>query len=93
MIKVTPAPKGYQQLTALAAAKQATPPTGANYAIIRCTGADVRWRDDGIPPTATVGFPLAVGDELAYDSPTGLANLQFAQQSAGAEVSINYYGA
>lgn len=89
----SPTPKGYQQLTGLDTAKPVKPPVGASLAIIRCTGADVRWRDDGQAPTATVGYPLAVGDELQYDSQTGMFNLQFIQQNASAEVSVSFYGA
>jgi hypothetical protein len=88
-----PIPKGYQQLTGLNAVKQLTVPVGANYAVIRCTGQDIRWRDDGVAPTAGVGMPLAVGEELHYDAPTGLVNLRFIEQAASAEISINYYGA
>jgi len=85
-------PRGYQQLTGLSTAKPVVVPKGANYAMVRCTGGDVRWRDDGGVPTATVGYPLAAGDELRYDSRTGLAALQFVGQTADAEVSILYYG-
>jgi hypothetical protein len=87
-----PIPKGYQQLTQLSAVKTLTIPAGANYALIRCTGADVRWRDDGTAPTALAGYPLAVGEELQYDAVTGLANLRFIEQSASAEISVSYYG-
>jgi hypothetical protein len=87
-----PIPKGYQQLTGLAAVKGLNVPIGANFAIIRCTGADVRWRDDGVDPTAAVGYPLTVGDELKYDAVTGLPNLKFIEQAASAEVSVSYYG-
>lgn len=88
-----PVQKGYQQLTPLDTAKPVKPPAGASFAIIRCTGADVRWRDDGQAPTASTGYPLAVGEELHYDSQTGILNLQFIQQSASAEVSVLFYGA
>lgn len=91
MKPLTPIPKGYQQLTSLDTVKPVKAPAGTSFAIIRCTGADVRWRDDGQAPTASTGYPLAVGEELNYDSQTGILNLQFIQQAASAEVSISFY--
>lgn len=90
--KAPPVPRGYQQLTGLDTVKQLTLPVGANWAMIRCTGGDIRWRDDGTNPTAAVGYPLAVGEELIYDAVTGLPALRFIQQSTAAEVSIAYFG-
>ena len=87
-----PVPRGYQQLTGLDVAQALTLPPGANFALIRCTGGNVRWRDDGGVPTATTGQPLNVGEELTYDAVLGLPELRFIEQSATAEVSITYYG-
>jgi hypothetical protein len=60
------------------------------YAVIQNTGtASVRWRDDGIAPTATVGMVLAVGAELDYAGDIG--RLQFIQTAAGAQLEITLY--
>jgi hypothetical protein len=58
-------PLGYQQISAatLASATNLTVPTGAVLAIIRCETANVRWRDDGTAPTASVGMPMTPTDE------------------------------
>lgn len=87
-----PQPRGYEQLTGLNVVKQLTVPKGANWAMIRCTGAGIRWRDDGTNPTASVGYPLEPGEELIYDAVTGLPGLRFIQQEPTAEISISYYG-
>lgn len=51
----------------------------------------VRWRDDGIAPTATVGHPLAVGQELIYTG-NRASSLQFISQVAGAILNVNCFG-
>jgi len=83
-------PLGYQQITSLSAAQTLTVPAGAIYAIVMPEGQDVRWRDDGTAPTATVGYPLAVGNELELTSQ--LAVIQFVQTTASAKLNISYYG-
>jgi hypothetical protein len=57
--------------------------------MIRTEAQAVRYRDDGIAPTTTVGMPLAVGVSLQYTGP--LANVQFIQQTSGALLNILYY--
>jgi hypothetical protein len=52
----------------------------------------IRWRDDGTAPTATVGYPLAVGAELRYTG-QGISALQFISQTAGAIINVAVYGA
>ena len=46
-------------------------PAGALYALIQVdtggTNATIRWRDDGVAPTATVGFPLIPGVQFSYE--------------------------
>lgn len=50
----------------------------------------IRWRDDGVAPTAAVGYPLAAGVELVY---TGNPNsLQVISQIAGAKIDVVAYG-
>jgi hypothetical protein len=88
---------GYQQITSLSASTALTVPTvdpnGLNVkptiAIIVSETAGVRWRDDGVAPTGTVGMPLAAGVTLQYDG--DLSRIRFIQQSAGAILNISYY--
>lgn len=88
---------GYQQITSLSAAAALTVPqrdaTGANQkpvlALIVAEGAAVRWRDDGVDPTASVGMPLAVGVPFAYDG--DLSRIRFIQQAGTATLNVSYY--
>lgn len=50
----------------------------------------VRWRDDGVAPTAAIGYPLPVGAELSYTSRFP-QNLQIISQVAGAVLNIALY--
>jgi hypothetical protein len=88
---------GYQQITDLTASTALTvpikSPEGLNakpvLALIVAEGAPVRWRDDGIAPSATVGMPIAVGVPFQYDG--DLTKIRFIQQSANAILNISYY--
>lgn len=85
-------PAGYQQVTSITStAKGLTVPanTGANYAVIRVAGANLRWRDDGTAPTATVGVPLNIGEVLNYDG--NLAAVQFIAQAGTGSLDVSYY--
>lgn len=86
------APLGYQQIGAstLAAATPLTVPAGgAGLAIIIPDTAAVRWRDDGVAPSATVGMPLAAGAVLEY---TGdLLAIQFIAESGSPVLNVSYY--
>jgi hypothetical protein len=83
-------PVGYQQITSLSSATALTVPTGAQYALIVCEVANVRWRDDGSAPTASVGMLLATGSTLIYEV-GNLALIQFIQVSSGAILNVSYY--
>lgn len=80
---------GFQQLTSLSTSTALTVPGGATLAVIQAERADVRWRDDGTDPTATVGMWLPAGAELRYTG--ALAALRLIQASAGATVNVSYY--
>jgi hypothetical protein len=88
---------GYQQITNLSSSVgltiPATSPEGLNakpvFALIVAEGAPVRWRDDGVAPTTTVGMPIAVGVPLQYDG--DLSKIRFIQQSASGILNISYY--
>lgn len=86
-------PAGFEQITSLAGATALTVPTSkpdARIAVIQAIGQNVRWRDDGTAPSATVGMQLAAGNDILY---TGdLSAIQFIEEAASAELNITYYG-
>ncbi len=65
-------------------------PAGTALLLITPQTQAVRWRDDGTAPTATVGYPLAVGQELRYTG-RGQQNLRFISQTAGAIINVTAY--
>lgn len=88
---------GYQQITSLSSSTALTVPStdvnGLNcrpvIALITPEGQAVRWRDDNVAPTTTVGMPLAVGVTLQYDG--DLTMIRFIEQVGGAKLNISYY--
>lgn len=88
---------GYQQITSLGSATKLTVPQKdlaglagtPRIAIITAEAQAVRWRDDGVAPTATVGMPLAAGVTLQYDG--DLSQVQFIEQTGGAKLNVTYY--
>lgn len=82
---------GYQQVIGAAGATALTVPPGSQFCIITPEAQAIRWRDDGTNPTAAIGYPLAVGNELVYTG--NLATFRMIEQVAGTTVNICYYGA
>ena len=88
---------GYQQITGLSAATGLTVPLQdvqglgcrPTIAIITPETQAVRWRDDGVAPTAAVGMPLAAGVTLQYDG--DLTKILFFEQVASAKLNVTYY--
>jgi len=88
---------GYQQITTLSSATGLTVPSvdvnglscRPSIALITPEGQAVRWRDDNVNPSATVGMPLAVGVTLQYDG--DLTQIKFIEQVGGAKLNISYY--
>lgn len=81
---------GYVQITAAAATALAIP---AGTILIRIVpeAQAVRWRDDGVDPTAAIGQPLAVGAELVYVG-AQMAALKFIEQAASTKINVTFYG-
>ena len=88
-LKSTTSCLGYQQITSLSSAQALTVPRGATRALIAPLTQTVRWRDDGVAPTASVGMPAAAGTYLSYDG--DLNRIRFFEASASAELNITYY--
>lgn len=89
-LKNTSSCLGYQQINSLSAATGLTVPATATYAIIQCETQNVRWRDDGTDPTASVGMMLNVNpDVLIYDG--NLRGIKFIEVAASAKLNVSYY--
>ena len=81
---------GYQQITSLSASVSLTVPTGARVALIQAETQNVRWRDDGTDPTATVGMLLATtSDGFWYNG--NLAEIEFIEVTTSAKLNVSYY--
>jgi hypothetical protein len=96
-LKAITSTMGYQQITSLSSASKLTVPARdlnglagtPRIAIITPETQAVRWRDDGVAPTTSVGMPLAAGVTLQYDG--DLSQIQFIEQAASAKLNITYY--
>lgn len=87
-------PLGYCQLTSIDAAAALSAcsggiPTGATSAIITAEAQAVRYRDDAVNPTATVGMPVAVGAPFFYAGT--LSKVRVISQTGGAKLNVLFY--
>ena len=85
-------PVGYEQITAITttakALTYASYPT-ANLALIQAENADLRWRDDGTNPTATVGMYLPALTTCWYNG--DLTKLKVIAASGTGILNVTYY--
>lgn len=88
-LKSTTVCLGYQQISTLTASTALTPPAGATMAVIIPESQGVRWRDDGIDPTAAIGMIVPVLTTLVYDG--DLKAIRFIEQVASAKLNVSYY--
>ena len=89
-LKSTTVCLGYRQLTTLSSAVGFTDiPQGATLALIVPESQNVRWRDDGTNPTASVGMPIFVGASLSYDG--DFNKIKFIEESASAKINVSFY--
>lgn len=87
------APLGFQTIAG-AVASTALPsiPALATKAIISVEDQDIRWRDDGVAPTTTVGTLHQAGRERLYEGgAAGLAAFRLIELGASTEVNVTYY--
>lgn len=91
-------PNGYSQYTSLASAKSLLTdvpatgtiiPDGSIRALIQPETQDIRWRDDGVAPTAAIGNLLKANTVLQYEG--DLSKFQMIEVTASAKVNVNYY--
>lgn len=83
-------PLGYAQVTGPAVSTPLVPPAGTSLIVIQCETQAIRWRDDGVDPTAAIGQPLAAGLEMQYTG--SFVAFRYIQQAVSAVVNICYYG-
>lgn len=83
------APKGFESIADVSGATGLTVPAGANLALIDATSQDVRWRDDGVAPTDTVGTLLLKNTPFEYSG--NLSAIQFIEITSGAALNVSYY--
>lgn len=88
-LKSTTVCLGYQQITSLSSATGLTVPQGTTLALIVPETNNVRWRDDGTAPTASVGMPIYLGASLSYDG--DFNRIKFIETTASAKLNISYY--
>ena len=89
---------GYQQITNVTSPVGLTLPntdltTGVSAipttALIVVEGQAVRYRDDGVNPTASVGMPILPGSAFFYDG--DLTRIRFIETTASAVINVAYY--
>jgi len=85
---------GYCQITSLGSAVTlagggCTVPSNATAVYVEAETQAVRYRDDGVAPTAGVGMPIAQNGTLFYAG--NIAALQFIQQTASAKLNVLFY--
>ena len=73
----------------VAAATNLMVPAGTTIAQICVEGAGVRYRDDGIAPTALLGIPVAAGSCFSYSGI--MTQIQFVAQSGAPTIDVSFY--
>lgn len=83
-------PISYEQVTGVGSAKGLQSiPNGCTLAMIQPESQNVRWRDDGVNPTTSVGMILVANDILFYSG--NLADIKFIEVGATAKINVTYY--
>ena len=81
---------GFQQLSPLTSATKLSVPPGATNVLLRAEGNNIRFRDDGVSPTASLGQLLATTDLLfQYDGP--LSTVSFISVTGNAALDVLFY--
>lgn len=88
-LKSTTTCLGYQQITSLTSSTALTVPAGASLALIVPETQNVRWRDDGVAPTASVGMLVPANSSMSYDG--DLKAIRFIAATSGAILNVSYY--
>lgn len=84
---------GFQTIdaaTLAAGASALNVPEYAEYCLVQCEGGVVRWRDDSVAPTASVGMRLTDGGELKFDAT--MSDVKFIKSSGTPVLMVAFYG-
>lgn len=91
-------PMGYEQITVsstavgfTAAAIQPAGARPADMAVVSVATNAIRSRDDGLNPSATVGFPFAASSTFTVCGAATIQRVKFIRQSADATLDVSYY--
>lgn len=63
----------------------------AKRVLLMAEGADVRWRDDGTDPTASVGFELIAGATQPFFYAGNLKEIRFIEESTSSDLFACLY--
>ena len=76
------------------AAVALTVPPDAEFAVISIETQAVRFRDDGVDPTASDGvlLPVTSSSPWVYVGTYGLSRIKFIAQSGTAVLNVSFYG-
>lgn len=83
---------GHQQITSLSSAVGFTSiPDGTELVIVQAETQNVRFRDDGTNPTASVGIILVANTVYEF-SMAQFARVKFIEVTASAKLNCAFYG-
>jgi hypothetical protein len=90
-IKAYEQPLGYEQILSatLVTPTQLNAPAYTKVAYIQVESGQVRYRDDGVDPTAAIGMLLVDGAVLEYAG--DLSELTFIEESGTPKLNVSYY--
>ena len=83
---------GFQTITVGVAAGGLTVPQRARLAVITVVTDNVRYRDDGTDPTATVGHLVTAGSTIVVCGGPSLGAFRMIRQTGDATATVSYYG-
>ena len=85
-------PRGYQQDTAMTSAQPLPSiPQYTEAVLLQATGDNIRWRDDGTAPTASVGMRLLAGGEPFFYV-GDVRKIRVIEEGTAAVLNCAYYG-
>lgn len=85
-------PAGYVQMTSMTTASALTGiPQQACRVVLQAEAQNVRWRNDGTAPTATVGNLIRTTDPPLVLDGIDLSKVQVIAATAGAILNVTFY--
>lgn len=84
-------PLGFQTITVAGTSIGFTLPAGTRMAVASVQVDNIRYRDDGTAPTATVGTLVTAGSSIVVCAPS-TGPFRMIRQTNSATVSVSYYG-